>query len=78
MSTGLQQHDRQPTNGCLHFSCSAWAVIVDGKLHSARATEHEARIVGFNFSDKKTVEIIPCTLTQNTEVRHPETKPTTK
>jgi hypothetical protein len=42
--------------------CSAWAIIVDGKLHSARATEHEARVVGFNFSDNKTVEIIPCTL----------------
>jgi len=22
MSAGLQQHDRQPPNGCLHFSCS--------------------------------------------------------
>ena len=22
MSTGLDQHDRQPSNGCLHFSCS--------------------------------------------------------
>lgn len=22
MSTGLQQHDRHPSNGCLHFSCS--------------------------------------------------------
>jgi len=23
MSAGPQQHDNQPTNGCLHFSCSA-------------------------------------------------------
>ena len=22
MSAGPHQHDRQPTNGCLHFSCS--------------------------------------------------------
>lgn len=26
MSTGLQQHGRQPTNGCLHFSCSVSGV----------------------------------------------------
>jgi hypothetical protein len=26
MSAGLQQHDGQPTNGCLHFSCSDWAL----------------------------------------------------
>lgn len=24
MSAGLQQHEQQPSNGCLHFSCSAF------------------------------------------------------
>jgi len=30
MSARLRQHDRQPTNGCLHFSCSAAPVAGDG------------------------------------------------
>jgi hypothetical protein len=34
MTTPPQQHDRQPTNGCLHFSCSALARWIRKEWHN--------------------------------------------
>lgn len=40
----------------------AWAVMVGGKFHSARATKHEAVMVAHNFT-REVTEVIPVILT---------------
>ncbi len=41
MSAELQQHEQQPSNGCLHFSCSAWEALRAMNKHfgSTQVTE---------------------------------------
>lgn len=51
MSERLQQHDRQPTNGCLHFSCSDDFTVLVKTLKNAEQNVADGR---FRWSGGKT------------------------
>lgn len=62
MSEGLQQHDRQPPNGRLHFSCSALAEVLpallqQGWIHSMCSTVDDTIIVQARFHDGRWVKL---------------------